>query len=137
MATEKQGLRRDSNRLIESTNDNDLLLKFIFQLPPDISNIIQSYDNYLWTKLKLINLLKELPSDILKVIKLYSRIGAFGSHYETICEIEFYHKSVQLWLSEHKPIYKICPHCAGYLKILPINLLCPCQNTLAFKKKYW
>ena len=138
MATDKQVLQRDSSRIDELLLFNDdCILFMIIQLPQKAADIVQSYfDKYLWNIAKLINAIKKLPSEVLKIIKLYSRIGAFGSHYETICELKYYHQSVQLWLSQHKPRYKICPHCAGYVEILPINLLCPCQNTMRFKKLF-
>ena len=126
--TNEQSIDRDSSRMIESFDDNDIL-EFI-KLPPEIANIVKCYDDgSKWAIAKMSYSLKQLPDDILAIIKEYGHIAAFGNYWNVICDLNSFYKEIQLWLEDHTPAYRICGHCAAYVQILrPLNLICSCES---------
>ena len=127
MAEEQHVIHRDSNQAIAI-----VLIKFLKQdrLPSDILKTIKLFDEHSWQIAVIVYQIRQLPSDILQIVKSYSRISAFGLQCVVINELQEYHKNVEMWLSMNKRKYKMCPHCAGYVENLEpyINLVCSCQG---------
>ena len=106
-------------QVIES---DDNISSYYIQLPKDIAIMIQGYDDdNVWKKAQLIQLIKKLPNEILGIVKLYGRVGAFGNHWDVICDLNDYYKEIELWLVDNTPAFRICGHCGERVEVLPMN----------------
>ena len=93
-------------------------------------NVIQSYDDIgVWEIAELVKYIKQLPNDILEIIKLYARIASFGNHWTVICDLNDYYREIESWLDHNDLAYRICPHCADHIEVSSVmNLICPCER---------
>ena len=127
----------DSSEVIESSDDNNILSSQYIKLPQDITILIELFDNEnVWKIAKLINGIKQLPLDIIEIIRLYARVGAYDKQWMVICELNNFYKDIELWLEDHIPAYRLCPHCAGSVQVLyPVmSLICSCESKYPTQK---
>ena len=75
-------------------NDNNILVSNMIKLPKEILNIIQGYDdNGVWLIGSLIKLIKQMPNEILFIIKSYGHVGAYDNHWRVISSLNSKSKS--------------------------------------------
>ena len=126
----------DLNQVMEPSENKIVSLYFFIKLPKELVNVIQSYDDIgVWEIAELVKYIKQLPNDILEIIKLYARIASFGNHWTVICDLNDYYREIESWLDHNDLAYRICPHCADHIEVSSVmNLICPCERIYPTKR---